>query len=460
VSDLPFGFNLPGRGGGFNLPEGFNLPGGGSDLGAMFIQIGRLLSWQGGPINWDLAMQVARQAAAEGGDPAPGRAEQQAVADALRLAELWLDEATVLPAATSSTSAWSRAEWLEGTLAGWKPLVEPVAERIVDTVGRTVASQLPTEMTAMAGQLTSMMRTLGGALFGAQVGQALGALAREVTSSTDVGLPLGPARRGVLVPSGVSAFGAGLDLPDADVRLYVALREAAHHRLFAHAPWLTSRIVAAVEAYARGIQVDVPRLQDTITGLDPTDLGSVQRALSEGLLEPEDTPEQRAALTRLEALLALVEGWVDEVVHAAAVDHLPTAEALRETMRRRRATGGPAEEAFTALVGLQLRPRRLRDAARLWQALAATGGSASRDRVWDHPDLLPDAEDLDDPSGYARRLADTAGEQLDLSALAGLGEGEEGTEGGEGTKGADGDQNGGGAAGGTPPDQGGEEPTS
>ena len=404
MSDLPFGFGLPSGSGG-------------PDFGAMFLQVGRLLSWQGGPVNWDLAVEVARRVAAEGGDPSPRESDRRAVSEALRVAELWLGEATVLPAATGATAAWSRAEWLDGTLEGWKALVEPVAERVVDTVGHTLADQLPAQMTGMASQLTSMMRSLGGALFGAQVGHALGTLAREVTSSTDVGVPLGPAGRGVLVPSGVAEFGAGLGLPDEDVRLYLALREAAHHRLFAHAPWLRSRILSAVDAYAAGIHVDVTRLQETIAGLDPTDTASLQNALTEGLLEPEDTPAQRAALRRLETVLALVEGWVDEVVHAAAVGHLPTAEALRETMRRRRATGGPAEQAFSALVGLELRPRRLREAAALWQALAAARGIARRDGAWDHPDLLPDADDLADPAGYVRRLGEDEADLLDLSAL-------------------------------------------
>ena len=57
------------------------------------------------------------------------------------------------------------------------------------------------------------------------------------------------------------------------------------------------------------------------------------------LFQPEDTPQQKAALARLETALALVEGWVDTVVDAAARDKLPQAGALAEAVRRRRATG-------------------------------------------------------------------------------------------------------------------------
>ena len=86
-------------------------------------------------------------------------------------------------------------------------------------------------------------------------------------------------------------------------------------------------------------------------GLDPSDPESIQRLLGSGVLEPEETPEQQMALRRLETLLALVEGWVDTVVAAAAKDRLPGHSALAETMRRRRASGGPAEQTFATLVG-------------------------------------------------------------------------------------------------------------
>jgi len=138
----------------------------------------------------------------------------------------------------------------------------------------------------------------------------------------------------------------------------------------------------------------------------------------------DTTPEQDAALLRLETALALVEGWVDEVTAAAARPHLPHTAALREMLRRRRAAGGPAEDTFATLVGLELRPRRSRDAAQLWAQITTDGGTSAREAVWDHPDLLPGPEDLDDPAGYAARLAEagTAHDDLDQALAAILGE--------------------------------------
>src|SRR3954453_11327599 len=170
----------------------------------------------------------------------------------------------------------------------------------------------------------------------------------------------------------------------------------------------------------------------------PTNLAAMQEALEGGLFEPEKTPAQQAALTRLETTLALVEGWVDEVVSQAAGPRMPSAGKMQEAIRRRRAAGGPAEETFAALVGLELRPRRLRDASTLWGSLRSRQGQEARDAVWAHPDLLPTAADLDDPLGFREDLpevAELSDEDFDKAIgqlLDSEGEDGEGTDGGTG----------------------------
>ncbi|MFC9462101.1 zinc-dependent metalloprotease [Streptomyces sp. NPDC056983] len=409
----PFGFGgLPGAGGGdnpFAAMFGSLNP---NDLGAAFQQLGQMLSYEGGPVNWEMAKDIARQTVSQGTadgtkDASVGPAERSQVEEAVRLADLWLDDATSLPSGAGSAVAWSRAEWVEATLPVWKELVDPVAER----VGLAMGDVLPEEMQAMAGPLIGMMRSMGGAMFGSQIGQAVGVLAGEVVGSTDIGLPLGPAGKAALLPGNIEAFGKDLGIPKEEVRLYLALREAAHQRLFSHVPWLRSHLFGAVEGYARGIKVDTAKLEDAVGQLDPQNPEQLQEALQQGMFQPEDTPEQKAALARLETALALVEGWVDAVVHAAAKPRLSSADALRETLRRRRATGGPAEQTFATLIGLELRPRRLRDASRLWASLTDARGVDGRDGLWAHPDMLPTASDLDDPDGFVHR------EHLDFSEI-------------------------------------------
>jgi putative hydrolase len=257
--------------------------------------------------------------------------------------------------------------------------------------------------------LSGMMRRIGGMMVGSQTGAAVGALAREVVSSTDVGLPLGPEGTAALLPAGVAGFGEGLSVDADEVRLFLALREAAHHRLFAHVPWLRAHLLGAVADYARGITVDASSLREAMPQIDPANPEALQQALADAaVFQPEDTPQQKAALARLETALALVEGWVATVVDAAASSRLPQAGALAEAIRRRRATGGPAERTFATLVGLELRPRRLREAAALWWSVTEKHGTTGRDRLWSHPDLLPTADDLDDPFGFADGLGSDA----------------------------------------------------
>jgi putative hydrolase len=377
------------------------------DLGGLFQQLGRFLSYEGGPVNWDLARDMARQTVVAQKDRSITDGERAAVRDAVRLAELWLDDATALPSTSAEAEAWSRAEWVEATLPVWRQLCDPVASRVVSAMGEAV----PAEMRQL-GPLLGVMQQVGGAMFGAQVGQAIGELSGEVVGSADVGVPLTATGRPALMPAAVASFGEGLGIPADEVRLYLALREAAHQRLFTHVPWLRSHLLGTVEAYARGIRVDNSRIEEAMRDLDPSNPQVLQEALTAGMFEPETTPEQQVALARLETALALVEGWVDEVVDQAATGHLPSASALRESVRRRRATGGPAEQTFATLVGLELRPRRMREGAALWAALLADRGVDGRDAVWAHPDLLPTSEDLDDPSAYVSRSG-----ELDLSGL-------------------------------------------
>ncbi|MEV6058836.1 zinc-dependent metalloprotease [Nocardia asteroides] len=423
MSDLPFGFSNrdddesgkrrdEANGPGGNDPFGFGAAGAGgfdpSQLGQMLTQLGQMISGMGqasgpgganaGPVNYDVAKRLARQQL--GASVAPISAQtSSAVTDAAHLAELWLDGATVLPAGATKTVAWTANDWIEETLPTWKRLCDPVAEQI----SGMWTAQLPEEARQFAGPMVGMLGQMGGLAFGSQLGQALGQLANEVLTSTDIGLPLGPAGTAALLPTAISTFSAGLEQPESEIMVFLAAREAAHQRLFAHVPWLRHQVLGAVEDYARGIKMDFSSLEQAAQNIDPmslSDPSKLEELLSQGTFEPQTTPEQKQALERLETLLALIEGWVDVVVTDAVGERLPGAGALSETLRRRRATGGPAEQTFATLVGLELRPRKVREAAALWRRLTTDVGMEGRDGVWAHPDLLPDSSDLDSPAGF------------------------------------------------------------
>ncbi len=231
----------------------------------LFAELQKLLSWTGGPVNWDLARQIAISTLASEHRTVT-RDESDAVTQAVKLADVWLDGVTDLPSGITAIEAWNRVEWIEKTLPVWSALCDPLAARVVGAM----AASLPEEARAQAGPLKGVMNQFGGLMFGAQVGQGLAGLAQEVVSSTDVGLPLGRAGTAALLPENVAAFGEGLERPTDEVRLYLALREAAHQRLFGHVPWLRQRLLDTVDAYARGITVDTSALERAMSEIDPS----------------------------------------------------------------------------------------------------------------------------------------------------------------------------------------------
>src|SRR5690625_7321551 len=98
---------------------------------------------------------------------------------------------------------------------------------------------------------------------------------------------------------------------------------------------------------------------------------------------------------------------------------------------RRRAAGGPAEDTFRTLVGLELRAGRVREAAALWAELTRSEGVGARDGLWSQVDLMTTGGGLDDPTAFAqRRKAGDAEEYGDLEAKLAkiLGNGDETTE--------------------------------
>jgi putative hydrolase len=429
MSNPPFGFgpsdpdkrgeNDPSEGGQPSGAEAFN------QLGQMLSQLGQMLSQAGtssGPVNYDLAKQIALQNLGSAGNTGESRLgfsggddSNAAVRDAAHLAELWLDAATILPAGATSAVAWSPRTWVEKTLPTWQRLCDPVARQ----VSGAWMEALPAEAKEAAGPLLQMMGQMGGMAFGSQLGQALAQLASEMLTASEIGLPLAPAGTSALLPANIEKFAEGLELPNSEILVFLAAREAAHQRLFTHVPWLRQRLLATVEEFAHGITVDTSALESLAGRIDPANPASIEEAMSSGLLEPQTTDEQKAALRRLETLLALVEGWVDVVVAEAVGDRLPGADALRETLRRRRATGGPAEQTFATLVGLELRPRRMRDASNLWKLVGDRHGLEKRDGLWSHPDLMPTAADLDEPIDFADRVGET-GSLDDLDPIAEL----------------------------------------
>lgn len=374
----------------------------------LMSQLQRAMNANVDGIDWQLARDEAGRIAAQG-SIRTSTDELDQVRQALNVAALWLDEATGITQLTAEPALMTRADWARLTLPVWTQLAEPVATSIADSLTTVLDQQVPEELKGMVANAGQLMRSLGGTLFSLQLGHVVGQLSAEVVSGGDIGIPLLAGRdendvQAALLPQNLSAFGAGLDVAADQVQLYLAVRELAHARLFRHARWLRLHLISAITEYARGITIDTERIEALAAEFDPSNPEALREALTSGALIPPKSEVQLAALARLETTLALIDGWVD-VVTAAATSRLPRADAIAEMVRRRRAAGGPAERAFATLVGLELRPRRLREASAFWRAVESALGAEQRDALWAHPDLLPTADDIDDPSRVIATLS-------------------------------------------------------
>jgi putative hydrolase len=374
----------------------------------LISQLQNALQNSGDGINWGLALEQAKGIAGRG-TVVSLPAERSALEQALHVASLWLDEVTGISELTAEPRLMSRQEWVAATMPIWTQLAEPVASSIAESLTDVLKQNAPEDtegLDEMIQGASQIMRNVGGTLFAMQLGQVVGQLSSEVVSGGDIGIPLLDSEQAAIVPQNVLGFGAGLDIPADQVQLYLAVRELAHARLFRHAKWLRLQLLTSITEFAKGIRIDTDRLQELASDFDPNNPEELREAMTSGALIPPKTDDQLAALARLETMLALVEGWVD-VVTAEATKRLPSSAAIAETVRRRRASGGPAESAFATLVGLELRPRRLREAATMWQAVTDAVGDEGRDALWSHPDLVPTGEDIDDPAALVARITAT-----------------------------------------------------
>lgn len=364
-----------------------------------------------GGVNWKLAIEQARKFARDGGFSVTDQ-ERQALGSSVQISELWLDEATTLPQLTTTPKLITRELWVADALPLFQELSQPVASRMADALTENLEQNMPEELSGMIAGAGGMLRAAGGTMFAMQLGQTLGRLSREVLSGGDLGLPFFSEQRAVFVPQNITEYSKELDLPQDQLLIFLAVRELAHARLFKHSKWLRDSVVAQISNYASGISIDTERMSELAEGLDLNDQERLREALSNGELLAERTEEQQRALESLETTLALIEGWV-EAVSDEACKRLPQAGALGELQRRRRASSSPAQATFATLVGLDLRPRRIREAAAMWRQVTEAVGIQKRDALWNHPDLMPTAGDIDNPSALIVKLRDTNDDAMD-----------------------------------------------
>ena len=386
-----------------------------SEIGKLLSQLGQMMQGAGNaPVGWSAAVNMARTNVVQTGDPSVNDSEIKEINTNVQLAQTWLNGVTTVPAASTTSKAWCRSEWIEATVSTWQKIVDPVAQRVQNSMSNSLPNipGIDESQQEMLKPLLDALKPMSAAMFSMQISNGLAALSSEVLCLTDIGIPLGDTTTPALIPRNIKEFAKGLTINESEIIAFVALRESAASRLFSSVNWLAPTLLGAIEEYSSQINVDSNRISELMGQIDPTNPLSIQEALSGGLFEPQLNASQTAALMRTERLLALIEGWIYEVVNIAALGRLPGIAALQEAMIRRRASGGPAEKTFGALIGLELRPKLIREAAQFWNKQTLTFGTNVRDSLWNHPDLLPSIEELQDPQFFNKIQA-----PLDISSL-------------------------------------------
>ena len=392
-------------------PAGFVNP-----FTSLFSQVGKTNSGKDGEevLSITTARDTATKFVKVQGLKPLGTKDVSVVENAFEISELWLNEATAFPASTHAPMAVSRMDWVLETMPGWHKTIEPLAaglsSAISDLMDQAMNAQAadPEQGQPPIEMITAMLRSFIGTMIATQLGQSIGTLATSVTGAHDVGLPLLDPARAIVIPENIENWAVDLEIAKSEVFIFHALREGAVARLFAHNPWLVSYIQSAVVEYGKGIHIDIDAIQrqaqEAFEGMQanmPEGAGegeAISFALDNGIFTPEESPAQKSALLKLETVLALIDGWTDEVVSLAAGDRIPSIEQLRESHRRRRASSSPAQQLFSSMLGLQVSPKLTREASTFWKKIREVKSVGERDQIWSG--LLPTADDLLDPEKF------------------------------------------------------------
>lgn len=368
-------------------------------LSQLFGQVQAMMSDSDGPVNWELATKTALDLAKEG-QRQPSEALSAEIQNSFDIAALWLSEQTEFTN-SQPLKQLSRTLWVQDAMPLFKDLAQPVAASMSKALSENLNQVMPEELVGMIGPATKFLENAGAAMFAAQLGQSVGKLSENVLSASEIGIPL--STRPGLVIQNVEDFLKDLETPKSEVLIYLAIRELAVSYLYASNRWLRDQVATQVSEFAAGLKIDPESIQNLAQQIDPSDPTTFNLVIESGGLITPRTADQEATLVRIETTLALIEGWADAVASSAA-SRLPGINQVFELLRRRQAVGA-AQKTFATLLGLELRPRLQREALAMWQQIETEVGSTVRDSIWKHPDLLPSAEDIQDPSTLIKRLS-------------------------------------------------------
>lgn len=349
----------------------------------LFSQIFEMFN-QPGPVNMRLAGEVARHLTGERQPVDPWVAEE--FRELTRLAEYRVEQvAPFAVAPASDVLPVDGREWVDRNIEGFGYLIEPFGQ-MVDVTG--------------AGPAAEMLKPLGPALAGMQLGTLVGSLAGWAMAGYDTGLPLrGDDTISFIVPT-IDAFTSEHGLDSRAVRLWVALEEVTHRAIY-RVPFAVDAVIARLGGLAETMRVSPDSLTDLLGGVDMTSLGE-QGIDPEQLADLFDTPETRAAAAELAALLGVIAGYRRLLVERASDGLLPELAEMtgaRDVDRDlgSQVAGSPMAAAFVSAEDIAAGRSFALEVERRF-------GADQLASIFTREGRYPTAAEIDDPVAWAARV--------------------------------------------------------
>ena len=387
---------------------------GGFDL----AQLMQMLQSQG-PINWDVARQIAAWVAVEGGGE---RAVDPAAHE--QLGELARAAQTHVVADTDLTGTYSASLRTLGP-QGWAELhleaLRPVLEALATTLGKVMREAGPAPGELEAGEpgsrgtpgpspfgpemLGGMMQMLAPALLGMQAGSMIGYLAQHALGRYDLPLPTSDRPSLCFVVQNIDAFEDAWSLDRADLRFYVAVHEVVH-AAERSVPWVRERLVRLSTEYVSAYEVDPSALEDRFGAVDPADPSTLSSIAEDpdALLGAMHSPRQDEPRRQLQILTAVLEGYADSVLERVGEKLIPSFRQIHEAMERHRLERGEAEVFIQGLLGLKLERHHYEQGAAFCRGVLERAGPEGLNRLWESERMLPTPAELDAPGLWLARI--------------------------------------------------------
>jgi coenzyme F420 biosynthesis associated uncharacterized protein len=349
-------------------------------------------------VDWQLAEGTAARLVPPG--PRLSLEEAVAVVDQLRTLAQEADEHVhrytrldPVDAEQSPVAVVDRPGWVRSNVNGFRDLLDPILQSLTEN---------------RRAPMSPVVSAVGSRATGLEVGGLLAYLATRVLGQFEL---LGPAPadgvpggRLTLVAPNIVATERTLGVDPHDFRLWVCLHEVTHRTQFGAAPWLHDHVRSLLREYLTGVDLDPAALFGRLRGAMGS-FGDVVRGNSDAsLIELVQTPEQKVVLGRVTGLMSLLEGHADVVMDGVGPDVVPSVDRIRGLFDARRQGGNSVERFVRRLLGIDMKMRQYAEGARFVRAVVAQVGIDGLNRVWDGPQLLPDADEIRDPQRWLARV--------------------------------------------------------